>query len=153
PEAFEEIAQRPGSYRNGEGAELLQRLKDALNSGNEVADPTLRRPLDRAGLSISPIPRSRPGVAGHDVRAWHTLRQGPKAAGNLKTAITAILQMIGLEGRQGDSREERNRLWITLDQVQTFGEPLLPAFGSRMSPSGDRLRLLLVWRPTGPQQV
>ncbi|MCT9934551.1 hypothetical protein N5079_30530 [Planotetraspora sp. A-T 1434] len=154
PQSFEDMAARlPGQQRGREGAEWVQRLKDALHTGNEVSDPDLENLLLRTGLSISAIPRGRRGVAEYGVRMWQALAQGPKAAGNLRSAITAILQLIGLEGDQGASREEQNRLWITLDQARTIGEPLLPAFGSRMSPSGDRLRLLLVWKPPGPQQV
>ncbi|GGK65707.1 hypothetical protein Ppa06_21910 [Planomonospora parontospora subsp. parontospora] len=154
PQAFENMSARlPGRQKNREGAEWLQRLKDALRIGQEVDEPELGGLLRQAELSISGIPRSRRGVAGEGLRLWHALSQGPKAAGNLRSVITAVLQVIGLEGEQGASREERDRLWITLDQVRTIGDPLLPAFGSRMSPSGDRLRLLLVWRSPGPQQV
>jgi hypothetical protein len=153
PQTFEEMAGHPGQPRGGEGAEWLQRLKIALQSGNEVSDPVLRQMLRRSDLSIPAIPRSRRQVAMQGVRMWQTLAQGPRAGGNLKSVITAVLQMIGLEGQQVESREERNRTWVTLERVQTLGEPPLPAFGSRMSPSGDRLRLLLVWRQPGPLQV
>ncbi|GAA3422533.1 hypothetical protein [Streptosporangium vulgare] len=34
------------------------------------------------------------------LRFWQTMSQGPKAAGNLKSPIAAVLQMIGLEADQ-----------------------------------------------------
>ncbi|GIH72203.1 hypothetical protein [Sphaerimonospora thailandensis] len=154
PQAFETMSARlPARQKAREGAEWLQRLKDALRTGQEVDEPELGLLLRRTVLSVSGIPHSRRSVAGEGLRLWHALSQGPKGAGNLRSAITAVLQVIGLEGEQGASREERDRLWITLDQVRTIVDPQLPAFGSRMSPSGDRLQLLLVWRAPGPQQV
>ncbi len=154
PQAFETMSARlPARQKGQEGAEWLQRLKDALRTGQEIDEPELGLLLHRTGLSISGIPRTRRAVAGEGLRLWHALSQGPKGAGNLRSAVTAVLQVIGLEGEQGASREERDRLWITLDKVRTIVDPQLPAFGSRMSPSGDRLQLLLVWRPPGPQQV
>ncbi|WP_327045353.1 hypothetical protein OG320_27155 [Microbispora sp. NBC_01189] len=154
PQAFEKMSARlPASQKGQEGAEWLQRLKEALRTGQEVGERELSALLRRTELSISGVPRTRRAVAGEGLRLWHAVSQGPKAAGNLRSAVSAILQVIGLEGEQGASRAERDRLWITLDQVRTIMDPQLPVFGSRMSPSGDRLQLLLVWRPPGPQQV
>ncbi|MBG0817819.1 hypothetical protein [Planomonospora sp. ID82291] len=154
PQAFESMSARlPGKQKGREGAEWLLKLKDALDVGSEVADPDLADLLRRTGLSVSGVPRGQRGVAGYGLRVWQTMSQGPKAAGNIRTAVASVLRLIGLEGDQGASRGERDRLWITLDRVRTIGDPLLPAFGSRMSPSGDRLQLLLVWKPPGPQQV
>ncbi|MEV3980604.1 hypothetical protein [Nonomuraea sp. NPDC049758] len=154
PQAFEDLSSAPkGRQRGREGDEWLQSLKDALHSGNDVSDADLRALLRRAGLSVPGIPRGRRGLALNGIRTWQTMSQGPKAAGNFKSAVAAVLQMIGLEGVQEPANPEQNRQWITLKQVQRLGDSLLPAFGSRMSPSGDRLKLLLVWRPPGPQQV
>ncbi|GAA3413739.1 hypothetical protein [Streptosporangium vulgare] len=62
--------------------------------------------------------------------------------------------MIGLEADQeAGHNEAQNRTWVALNNVSTIGEALLPAFGSGMSPSGDRLKLLLVWKSPAPQQV
>ncbi|MGA5758836.1 hypothetical protein [Nonomuraea bangladeshensis] len=155
PQAFEAMSARlPGKQKGREGEEWLRRLKDALHSGNEIAEPAaLSSLLLHSGLSIAAIPRGRRGVSENGLRVWQHMAQGPKSAGNFKSTVTGVLQMIGLEGDQEGSREEQNRIWITLNRVRTIGDPLLPSFGSRMSPSGDRLRLLLVWKSPGPQQV
>ncbi|MEV0353239.1 hypothetical protein AB0H88_46440 [Nonomuraea sp. NPDC050680] len=154
PSAFEAMSARlPGKQKGREGAGWLQKLKDALHTGNEIDDSALSSLLLHAGLSISAIPRGRRGVSENGLRVWQHMAQGPKSAGNFRSAVTGVLQMIGLEGDQEPSREEQNRIWITLNRVRTIGDPLLPSFGSRMSPSGDRLRLLLVWKSPGPQQV
>ncbi|MGN9779787.1 nSTAND1 domain-containing NTPase [Nonomuraea sp. ZG12] len=154
PQAFEAMSARlPGRQKAREGAEWLQKLKDALHSGNEIGDSALSNLLLHSGLSISAIPRGRRGVSENGLRFWQHMAQGPKSVGNFRSTVTGVLQMIGLEGDQEASREEQNRIWITLNRVRTIGDPLLPSFGSRMSPSADRLRLLLVWKSPGPQQV
>ncbi|MFD0470992.1 hypothetical protein ACFQ0B_23815 [Nonomuraea thailandensis] len=154
PQAFEAMSARlPGKQKGREGEEWLRRLKDALHSGNEIGEPALSDLLLRSGLSIAAIPRGRRGVSENALRVWQHMAQGPKSAGNFRSTVTGVLQMIGLEGDQEGSREEQNRIWITLNRVRTIVDPLLPSFGSRMSPSGDRLRLLLVWKSPGPQQV
>ncbi|MFI6453974.1 hypothetical protein ACIBF6_20725 [Streptosporangium amethystogenes] len=155
PKAFEDMSSRSaGRQRKPESVDWFQKLRDALKLGNDVADSRLGDVLAQTGLSISDMPRGRHGVSEYGIRNWQTMAQGPKAAGNLRSAITAVLQMIGLEGEQdADPSNEQNRIWIALNQVRTIGDALLPAFGSRMSPSGDRLRLLLVWKSPGPQQV
>ncbi|MEU3167000.1 hypothetical protein [Streptosporangium sp. NPDC006930] len=155
PKAFEDTSSRStGRQRRPESADWFQKLKDALKFGNDIADPRLSGILAQTGLSISDMPRGRHGVSEYGLRNWQAMAQGPKGAGNLRSAIAAVLQMIGLEGEQdADPSEEQNRIWVTLNQVRTIGDALLPSFGSRMSPSGDRLRLLLVWKSPGPQQV
>ncbi|WP_436975819.1 nSTAND1 domain-containing NTPase [Nonomuraea angiospora] len=154
PQAFEAMSARlPGKQKGREGEEWLRKLKDALHNGNEIGEPALSNLLLHRGLSIAAIPRGRRGVSENGLRVWQHMAQGPKSAGNFRSTVTGVLQMIGLEGDQEGSREEQNRIWITLNRVHTIGDPLLPSFGSRMSPSGDRLRLLLVWKSPGPQQV
>ncbi|MFJ2033748.1 hypothetical protein [Streptosporangium sp. NPDC087985] len=155
PRAFEGMSSRSsGRQRGPESDDWLQKLKDALKFKKDVTDPELGVVLAEAGLSVSGIPRGRSGVSEYGLRVWQTMSQGPKAAGNLKTAIAAVLQMIGLEAEQQTGHNEaQNRTWVALNNVSTIGEALLPAFGSRMSPSGDRLKLLLVWKSPGPQQV
>ncbi|WP_344917757.1 hypothetical protein [Streptosporangium oxazolinicum] len=154
PRAFEGMSSRSSRRQRPESDDWLQKLKEALKFKNDVTDPELGDVLAQAGLSVSGIPRGRFGVSEYGLRFWQTMSQGPKAAGNLKSAIAAVLQMIGLEADQeAGHNEAQNRTWVALSNVSTIGEALLPAFGSRMSPSGDRLKLLLVWKSPGPQQV
>ncbi|SPT51860.1 Uncharacterised protein [Actinomadura madurae] len=129
---------------------------DALRAGWDVEDPDLAELLRGAGIRIPELRNARREDAREGLRQWKACGLGSKTAGNLRTAIIPILRMIGLEGVQSDAPDDRggsHRIWIDLEQVRVVGKPLLPAFGSRMSPSGDRLRLLLVWRRPGPQQL
>lgn len=154
PRAFADIAVRAGSRaRKQETNEGLTELMDALQGGREVADEDLATLLSGVGVRIPELRNARREESREGLRQWKACGLGSKTAGNLRTGITAILKMIGLEGEQHDGPREQHRIWIDLEGVRRVGETPLPAFGSRMSPSGDRLRLVLVWRRPGPQQL
>ncbi|NDU74170.1 AAA family ATPase [Actinomadura sp. DSM 109109] len=154
PSAFARNAARSGNHaRRQETSEFLILLKEALNASKDVGDPRLAELLDDAGISIPAIRNARRAEAREGLRQWITCGLGQnKTSSNLRTAVSGILRMIGVEGAQRHGPEEHHRKWIDLQPVRV-GDALLPAFGSRMSPSGDRLRLLLVWRRPGPQQL
>ncbi|MFI0355312.1 hypothetical protein [Actinomadura sp. 9N407] len=154
PSTFADGAVRAGNRaRRQETSEFLPLMKDALLANKDVDDDSLAAMLHGAGISIPALRNARRDEAREGLRHWITCGRGPKSAGNLRSTVAAILRMIGLEGVQRDAPSEPHRIWIDLEQVHMVGEALLPAFGSRMSPSGDRLRLLLVWRRPGPQQL
>lgn len=157
PQSFAAGAGRAGDRaRKQETSEFLTELMDALRAGRDVDDPDLAELLQGAGIGVPALRNARREEAREGLRQWKACGLGSKTAGNLRTAITPILRMIGLEGVQRDAPGVlggSHRIWIDLEQVRVMGKPLLPAFGSRMSPSGDRLRLLLVWRRPGPQQL
>jgi hypothetical protein len=157
PRKFADDAVRAGNRaRKQETGEFLTALKNALRAGVDVEHPGLAALLRDTGIDIPALRNARRDEASEGLRQWSACGLGPKAAGNLRTAITGILRMIGLEAAQRDASDAfagADRIWIDLEQVQVVGEPLLPAFGSRMSPSGERLHLLLVWRRPGPQQL
>ncbi|MGI5418955.1 AAA family ATPase [Actinomadura luteofluorescens] len=155
PSAFADDAARAGNQaRRQESSEFLNALKNALNANKDVDDPRLAELLHNAGINIPAIRNARRAEAGEALRQWAACGLGwNKTSGNLRTAVAGILRMIGLEGAQRHGAQEPHRKWIDLEQVRMVGDALLPAFGSRMSPSGDRLRLLLVWRRPGPQKL
>ncbi|MEU1880964.1 hypothetical protein ABZ470_26960 [Streptosporangium sp. NPDC020072] len=154
PQAFENmsILSSGGRAMKRESDEWVRNLLEAIRSGRDVADPELHSVISGAGLDLQALPAGRREEVRNGLRLWKSLAEGPKSAGNLKGAIEAVLRMIGLEGRQEPGETAQNRLWVTLNEVRT-GDALLPAFGSKMSPSGDSLRLLFVWRRPGPQQL
>ncbi len=157
PRTFANDAVRAGNRaRKQEAGEFLTALKNALRAGTNVDDPELTALLRDTGIDIPALRNARRDEAWEGLRQWYSCGHGPKAAGNLRTAITRVLRMIGLEGTQREvpgGSGVAGRIWIDLEQLQIVGEAMLPAFGSRMSPSGNRLRLLLVWRRPGPQQL
>ncbi|WP_119726724.1 hypothetical protein [Thermomonospora amylolytica] len=136
--------------------EHLTPLKDALRVGRDVEHPGLAAALREAGIDIPALRLARREESHEGIRQWQACGRGHKTPGNLRSTITAVLRMLGLEGVQREvpgTPDGRDRIWVDLEVEQVVGEALLPAFGSRMSPSGDRLRLLLVWRRPGPQQL
>ncbi|GGK73500.1 hypothetical protein Sme01_06770 [Sphaerisporangium melleum] len=154
PEAFEGMSLQSsgGRARKQESDEWVTELMEAIRSGREVADTDLRRVLSGASLTVQAMPPGRREESKEGLRLWRSLAQGPKSHGNLGAAIKAVLRMIGLEGRQESAGQEQNRLWVTLHNVR-YGDALLPEFGSKMSPSGESMRLLFVWRRPGPHQL
>ncbi|MER5643876.1 hypothetical protein [Streptosporangium sp. NPDC002524] len=154
PQAFESMSalSSGGRARKRESDEWVKSLMEAIQGGNDVADPDLHRAVSKAGLDIRTMPPGRREESKEGLRLWKSMAQGPKSLGNLGSAIKTVLRMIGLEGRQESGGEAPNRLWVTLHEAR-FGDALLPEFGSRMSPSGNSLRLLFVWRRPGPQQL
>ncbi|WP_344950719.1 ATP-binding protein, partial [Actinomadura miaoliensis] len=148
PDAFEALG---SSRRNEQVSTAINTLIDAMEHGGRLDDDRLRRLLSGAGLDLTAL--RRPGVSREGLRKWRTVAQGPKAAGNLLTAIEPVLRMIGLEAAARPGAAERARTWIELTGVHWRGPALLPQFGTGMSPSGDTLRLLLVWQRPRPQEI
>jgi hypothetical protein len=158
PDAFHRQSVLTGRRaRKQETSGYIDELKDALIAGRDVAEPKLDALLTGAGLDIPAMREASRRVAGEGLRKWLNLRDGrTKTAGNMRSLIGAILKMVGLEGTQGDTDQAPDRMWIGLDDVRHVGSAdgaLLPAFGSQRSPSGRRLRLLLLWGRPGGQQL
>ncbi|MFI0372357.1 hypothetical protein ACH35V_31215 [Actinomadura sp. 1N219] len=159
PDAFHRRSLLTGKRaRKQETSGYIDELKDALIAGRDVAEPELDALLTGAGIDIASMREASRRVAGEGLRKWLNLRDGrTKTAGNMRSLIGAILKMVGLEGVQGGTDTGPDRMWIGLDDVRHVGSSggaLLPAFGSQKSPSGLRLRLLLLWgRPGGEQLV
>ncbi|WP_171064519.1 hypothetical protein [Actinomadura soli] len=159
PDAFHRRSLLTGKRaRKQETSGYIDELKDALIAGRDVAEPELDALLTGAGIDIAALREASRRVAGEGLRKWLNLRDGrTKTPGNMRSLIGAILKMVGLEGTQGDTDTGPDRMWIGLDDVRHVGSAdgaLLPAFGSQKSPSGRRLRLLLLWgRPGGEQLI
>ncbi|MEU8802272.1 hypothetical protein [Spirillospora sp. NPDC048819] len=144
--------------RKQETSGYIDDLKEALIAGRDVAEPGLYDLLTGAGVDIASMREASRRVAGEGLRKWLNLRDGgqSKTAGNMRSLVDAVLKMIGLEGTQTDAGQAPERMWIGLDDVRhvgSVGGALLPAFGSQKSPSGRRLRLLLLWGRPAPRQL
>jgi len=150
PRVFDALRPRQGR-RAADPNPALDVLIEALQGDGHVADERLAELLAEAGLDLAASQRR--DVGAEALRRWRMAGGGPKTAGNLKTMIEPILRLIGLEGEQHPGGSAKGRTWIELSGVRRHGQALLPAFGSRMSPSGDTLRLLLVWNRPHPQQL
>ncbi|SEG80804.1 hypothetical protein SAMN04489712_113155 [Thermomonospora echinospora] len=149
PRVFDAL--QPPGRRAADPSPAIDALIEALQGDGRVADARLREALAEAGLDLAASRRRDLGREA--LRMWRAAGAGPKPGGNLKTMIEPILRLIGLEGDQRPGLAAKARSWIELTGVRWHGPALLPAFGSRMSPSGDTLRLLLVWNRPGPGSI
>jgi AAA domain len=148
------VARASGSRaRKHDSDEVITQLLTAVKQGTKVTDPELEALLAGAGIDIRGLRGGRQREASECLRLWRSMSRGPGTAGNYKSGIDAVLRAIGVEGRQSAGNMESQRTWVELDEVRLIGSPLLPAFGSKKSPSGRGLRLLLVWGRPGPGQL
>lgn len=154
PRTFARRAAGGRRNRGQESSELLESLRDASKIGKEPVDTDLERLLNQAGISVTRMRKSNRDIALLGLRKWNAISQsGKRSFGNMGSSIAQILRMIGLEGDQEEIETTPERWWIDLRNVRSTQRSPLPAFGSGMSSSGDRLRLLLVWRQPDPRKL
>ncbi|MGQ4268014.1 hypothetical protein [Nocardiopsis changdeensis] len=118
------------------------------------------RELVESGLVDRPA-GEKPGRSSvyQGIRQWNTLAQGPRSGGNRISALSRILELLGIAGDledvgEGVDRRGRNQfVGMDLRNVALSGEALLPDFGSRMSPGGARLRVQLMWGRPSPLEL
>ena len=143
----------------GRSGVLLNDLKQAIDNGENPAEGKLGDALASAKIDVSAIVRDR--AASGRIDQWLKLtaaRTVDERASNVKS----ILEQLGYivadtripPNKAGRSPGGRSA-WMHLSGVRaTSGNALIPEFGTRMSPSGDTLRLLAVWgAPTVPEIV
>ncbi|MFF0572976.1 hypothetical protein [Streptosporangium saharense] len=154
PRVCHDIAIRSGNRaRRTESRELLKEVAGALRTGTHPADPEVRSLFHHAGIDIPALRPTRRDDLRAVLGSWQQIAQGKKTAGAVRTWVERILRLLGVEGEQIPAEEDQHGVWIDLTGVRLTGQPLLPAFGSEMSPSGDSLRLLLLWRSPGAKEI
>ncbi|WP_040871816.1 hypothetical protein [Nocardia exalbida] len=156
PDAF--AADRPG--HGADRRPMLVQLHDALEAGVSTDDlpaGALRDTLRHAEIELRRVGRGT--TASSRIEQWTLLaknRSFQAGIGNVKS----ILGQVGFTfdkatnppARRGHSGSRGT--WLDLHEVRaSFGKALLPAFGSAMSPSGDSLRLLGIWRAPTPGEL
>ncbi|MFI6761163.1 hypothetical protein ACIBF5_18700 [Micromonospora sp. NPDC050417] len=140
---------------------LLTELERAIDDGRNPSGGGLVDALTGAGVDLSQI--GRPEAASGRISQWLAL-SSPKsfdqAGGGTLSRVKAILEQLGfLVDKTNTPRSRRGQshgrsYWMHLTGVRaTSGKALIPAFGSAISPSGDTLRLLAVWRSPTPQEL
>ncbi|MDQ1304700.1 MAG: hypothetical protein QG671_527 [Actinomycetota bacterium] len=136
---------------------LLRDLQTALPAGRVPSDPALAGLLADAGIDLADLTRGK--TIAERVDHWNKLavsRTFDARIGNVK----AVLEQIGfifdkstnppVKRGQGGGRGS----WLDLHGVRaTAGKAIIPAFGTAMSPSGDTLRLLAVWKSPTPAEL
>jgi hypothetical protein len=157
PDTF--AAARPGI---GAGVHtMLTQLRSALEEGVQTGDipaGALADALASAEIDLGQVGRGT--TTASRIEQWTMLAKARSFDARI-SSVRSILEQVGFvfdkstnpPARRGHSGGRG--LWLDLHGVRaTSGKALLPAFGSGMSPSGDSLRLLGIWRgPTSRELV
>jgi hypothetical protein len=143
----------------GRNGVLLNDLKRAIDNGRNPADGKLGHALESARIDVSAIVRDR--AASGRIDHWLKLTAA-RTLDKHESSVKPVLEHLGYivagshvpPNKAGRSPGGRSA-WMYLSGVRaTSGKALIPEFGTRMSPSGDTLRLLAVWgAPTVPEIV
>jgi hypothetical protein len=156
PDAF-------AATRTGIGAgvhPMLTQLRSALEAGTATGDVTpgaLADALISSEIELRQVGRST--TAASRIEQWVLLAKA-RSFDKRISSVKSILEQVGFvfdkstnpPSRRGHSAGRGS--WLDLHGVRaTSGKALLPAFGSGMSPSGDSLRLLSIWRGPTPREL
>ncbi|MBF6196197.1 hypothetical protein IU475_34105 [Nocardia beijingensis] len=139
---------------------MLTQLGSVLEAGKSTGDlpaGPLADALASATIELGQVGRGT--TAASRIEQWTLLAQARSFDARISN-VKSILEQVGFvfdksttpPARRGHSGGRGS--WLDLHGVRaTSGKALLPAFGSGMSPSGDSLRLLGIWRGPTPREL
>lgn len=139
---------------------MLTQLRSVLEAGKSTSDipaGPLADALASAAIELGQVGRGT--TAASRIEQWTLLAQARSFDARISN-VKSILEQVGFvfdksttpPARRGHSGGRGS--WLDLHGVRaTSGKALLPAFGSGMSPSGDSLRLLGIWRGPTPREL
>ncbi|WP_426508683.1 hypothetical protein ACPPVO_59180 [Dactylosporangium sp. McL0621] len=134
PELFATWPDLMGSLLEGLKTDTVDAALDALHQATE--------------LSVKGVDERRRRAGARSVESWQGLSARRLRAHGLDTqrALAEVLSQAGIDFKSAtpDSVETKERRWWVLDDVSTAGRAANPALGSRMSPDGSTLRVLIV---------
>ncbi|WP_446210112.1 hypothetical protein [Micromonospora sp. IBSANI012] len=136
----------------------LVELRRAMDDGRNPAEGALAEALTAARIDLSQNGRLK--NAASRIGQWTALSESKSLDAKLGN-VKAVLEQLGFFVDIADTPSTRRgqaygrSSWMHLSGVRaTAGRALIPAFGSAISPSGNSLRVLAVWRsPTAPELV
>jgi hypothetical protein len=136
----------------------LVELRRAIDESRNPASGRLAGALAASQIDLTRI--GRPKTASSRIGQWTTLAESKVLdAGKLRN-VKAVLEQLGFLVDTADTPSPRRgqtngrSSWMHLTGVRaTAGRALIPAFGSAISPSGDTVRVLAVWRSPTPQEL
>ena len=151
----------PGLFARSSGnarTSPLMELRRAMDDGRNPAEGTLAEALTAARIDLSQNGRLK--NAASRIGQWTALSESKSLDAKLGN-VKAVLEQLGFFVDTADTPSTRRgqaygrSSWMHLIGVRaTAGRALIPAFGSAISPSGNNLRVLAVWRsPTAPELV
>ncbi len=139
---------------------MLTQLRSALETGAPTGGlpaGALADTLTSAGIELGHVGRGT--TAASRIEQWTLLAKGRSFDSRISN-VRSILEQTGFVFDKSTTPPTRRGhsggrgLWLDLHGVRaTSGKALLPAFGSGMSPSGDSLRLLGIWRGPTPREL
>ncbi|MCR6489788.1 hypothetical protein M8542_43950 [Amycolatopsis sp. OK19-0408] len=156
PDAF--AATRPGI---GAGVHpMLSQLRQALEAGTPTVDisaDALAESLASAKIKLENVGRGTTSAAR--IEQWTLLAEARSFDARV-SSVKSVVEQIGFAFDKSTNPPARRGhaggrvSWLDLHGVRaTSGKALVPAFGSGMSPSGDSLRLLGIWRGPTPREL
>ncbi|GAA3621607.1 hypothetical protein GCM10022223_43130 [Kineosporia mesophila] len=135
---------------------VLESLRRTIDSGRNPEQGPLTEVLEGAKMDVSEIVRRSAAVSR--LEQWANLSSARSF--ERLAPLKSVLEQIGFifsdqntpRGRSGQKPGASH--WMHLIGVRsTEGEALIPAFGSKISPAGDTLRVLQVWKSPTPGQL
>ncbi|QLH25005.1 hypothetical protein [Streptomyces sp. Rer75] len=125
------------------------KVPDQLAGVMAVLGDRGRLSADRLAITRKALGQLRNLTQGH--------RFGTRADSTHLDNIRQVFNALGVESGTvrpiHDAENGAGRLWIRLSDLRLQGEPVLPQFGSLVSPTGRTLRVLLVWNASEPSQL
>ncbi|MET8360404.1 hypothetical protein [Micromonospora sp. NPDC005171] len=145
------------SFSNARPSPLVE-LRRAMDDGRNPTEGALSEALSAARIDLSQNGRLK--NAASRIGQWTALSESKSLDAKLGH-VKAVLEQLGFFVDTADTPSTRRgqaagrSSWMHLSGVRaTAGRALIPAFGSAISPSGNSLRVLAVWRsPTAPELV
>jgi hypothetical protein len=138
----------------GRSESVLEAVRTSLKLGEPVGEPAAAV-LAAAGVDLARTSAARRNAAARALAGWRRLGEWRPVKGSPATQLAGILAPVGFEftaeARDAGSRTPQGRAWVELTGVRPrAGGALIPAFGSRVSRTGDTLRVLLAWGEASP---
>jgi len=139
------------------GLSPLAELQRAIDAGHNPDHGWLADVLTDAGIDIALIQRH--STASSRLEHWKNLAGSRTLDGKL-SQVKPVLEQLGFLVTKADTPRHRKgpvpgvSYWVHLTGVRgTEGGALIPAFGSRISPTGETLRVLALWKSPTPGQL
>lgn len=140
--------------------DLILQVRGALESVTSSVPPQLSEVMpvlgDRRLLGQDRLTGARK-VLGQVRNLAQVARSGKQAGQTHFDNVRQVFRALGIEadgiGEIQDSDRGAGRLWMRLSGLRLQGDPVLPQFGSLVSPLGRTLRVLLVREAAVPAQL
>jgi hypothetical protein len=147
----------PAMFAAVRGRSALAELKRAIDAGSNPGVGPLADVLAGAGIDLGAI--ARRSTSSSRLDQWVNLA-GARILETKVSLVKPVLEQLGFLAAKANTPSQRKgqvsgvSSWMHLTGVRgTEGDALIPAFGSKISPTGDTLRVLAVWGSPTPGRL